>query len=88
MSVLPPQHDMDISVRRVVYSFHFPPFLDANKSHGNCHGKMDGINSIILSVTSRSLPRRDRGTRYYSEELLAARVHPLVGCAVLECFSI
>lgn len=34
MSVLPPQHDMDISVRRVVYSFHFPPFLDANKSHG------------------------------------------------------
>lgn len=34
MSVLSTRHDTDISVLRVVYSFHFPPSLDANKSHG------------------------------------------------------
>lgn len=53
MSVLPPWHDTDISVLRVVYSFHFPSSLDANNSHGEL--LMDGINSVILSVTYSAL---------------------------------
>lgn len=54
MSVLPPQHGMGVSVPRVVYSFHFPPSLDADKAMGSCYGGMDGINSVIPSVISRS----------------------------------